>query len=211
MKRLSLLLLTVFTATFLVACSDDDSGGAPAPVTPSATPPPAVGTTDDGFITWYSEEWNNNITNAERLAGLLTLGSAPYATVSCGTDGYYPATGHRYFYGNQDCEYYSSRAGVVFRYNPTTNKARLYVYGLGQNGLIAGFSRETTPSNQATGFFADFGPIHANGYAPDHISSYRVYISSPATSHTVSSLSIEVRFGPAPTGDVVFTDNLKRK
>lgn len=207
MKKVSLLLFTILATTMLVACSDDKGGGSvvtPTPIVPGATPPP----TNDGFITWQSEDWNGNITNSTRFAEMLTFGQA--GNVSCGTDGYYPAFGHRRFLGNQDCEYYTQGSYVMFRYNPTTNKVRLYVYGRGSNGLYAGYSRETTASNQAAGFFADFGPLYTNGNTPDHISSYRVYVSSSATSHSVTNLPIEVRFGPAPTGDVVTTDNLIR-
>jgi hypothetical protein len=210
MKKVSLLLLTIFTATMLVACSDDSGGGAaaPTPIVPGATPTPPPSSANDGFITWQSEQWNNNITNATRFSELLTFGQAGNTT--CGVDGYYPSVGFRHYFGNQDCEYYTQKSFVIFRYNPTTNKARLYIYGLGANGLAAGYSRETTASNQANGFTADFGPLYTNGNTPDHISSFRVYVTSPATSSSVINLPIEVRFGPAPVGDVVNTDNLLR-
>lgn len=206
MKKVHLFISTILVASFLVACSDDKSSppavvlpGTPAPITPAA---------GDGFITWQSESWNGNITHQTRFAEMLTFGNS--GTTQCGTDGYYPATGHRYFFGNQDCEYYTRQAYIVLRYNPTTNIARLYVYGMGNNGLYAGFSRETTASDQSTGFSADFGPLSTNGTTPDHISSFKVYAMSPITSSSATQVPVEIRFGPAPSGDVVATDNLIR-
>ncbi|MCB0348615.1 MAG: hypothetical protein KDD37_07245 [Bdellovibrionales bacterium] len=206
MKKVHLFISTILVASFLVACSDDKSAD-PVVITPTATPAP-ITPTGDGFITWQSQDWSNSIADSERFAEMMTFGQA--GNTWCGTDGYYPSSGHRYFYGNQDCGYYTRKSFIIVRYNPSTKKVRLYVYGQGNNGLYVGYFRETTASNEHLNLFADFGPLTNNGNTPDHISSYKVYIVTPTTNLNDTEMPIEVRFGPAPEGDVAAVDNLIR-
>jgi hypothetical protein len=221
MKKLSLTLLTLFAATLLVACSEDDSGPAPAPIGPAVVPTPTPGPTGDGFTTWESNQWNGSVANPSLFGKMLTGGTAGLSGINgfvCYSDGNYALSGRRDFFGNQDCENYQNRAFIRFRYNPSNNQAQIFVYGnctnptlCGQGGLIAGFSRESTASYQYNGLYVDFGPlIISSGDVPMSIVNFRVFVSSNATSANVTDLPISISFG-LQSGSAVLTDNLKRK